>query len=213
MTRKVLLHFGTGLQFSTLGVFNDIIDDFIFVDSCPQKYFDMIQIVEQQEEFIYDIVNIPGSYGYSVYSIINDVYTFKHNKLDKTIKYYTNVYFPDVFPTELKEDMKKVSHLLICGFSPDTVMFEYLSSDLTIIATNLSVWDDENLSKYDKYINKNKTIYVTFNQENPICLNTSLDDMSELDREIYITCNNINITDIKTYDLFGEFKESQLKFI
>jgi len=210
---SVLLHIGAGIQFSTLWlntVHDKEISTYILVDSSP-KWMVCDPVTENNEicttesnQFIYDITTIPSTfYGYELINAgEEDVYVFKNHKLNKTLKYYINVYFPRDFPEALAEDIKLVDTLLVCGFFPDPVLYTYLDvKKLTILTSNLSVWTGEKLMELPT--ERKALMSIVFETSDPCYpepinesyLESFTDDFIGLLRyQRFIEENNVNIS-------------------
>ena len=227
---STLLHIGAGIQFSTLWlnfVNNKSVDTFILVDSAPKwiwcEPMDKSESesksnapdVAEMDRYIYDITTIPPMYyGYTLLSSAENVYMFKNHKLNKTLKYYTNVYFPKDCPDALITDMANANILMICGFIPDKVIYIYLVNLDVIIITNMSAWKDTDNGIFPQNT-KYTLVYITCDLADPCYPEpideshlesyTSDDVVGEMRYTHFMTENNVKFLSMKQFNSYQDF--------
>lgn len=130
-------------------------------------------------------------YGYTLISSRDDMYVFKNHTLNKTLKYYTNVYFPHDCPDALRADMTNFDILMLCGFLPDKVIYTYLVNLEVIVVTNM--W----------FLTKYNIMYIECDLDDP-CYPEPIDEShlesyttDDVRYEHFITENNVNFLSMK----------------
>ncbi len=237
MSRK-LLNIGTFIEFSTLEIHKDI-DEFIFVDCGPRfnieemKYDKSVDPTKNDsyEQYLHDIKTIPTYYGYKLisdersiltfknyisYKCINSegpVYSFEIKPVNKTIKYYYNMYLPDEITDEFIQDISNVRYLMISGLTPDKMIYNYLNlNDIIIILTNKDVYHKERIEEDFKPINNNKVLYIEFSDEIKLSIPLVLID-DPIYNDCYNESNNINVNKTTLFNSINEFGKHILEEI
>ena len=129
------VYIGSGLDITPVLMYKHI-KEFTYIDSQPQCEFGMFGYNEKRfyrKTFIDSLNKIMKNNNFQKIKEENNVLVFNNTETEQTITYYTSSSFPEHINQRMLNDLKKATHLIICGYDPNSIILDYMINLTTII--------------------------------------------------------------------------------
>lgn len=190
------VYIGSGLDIIPVLMYNKI-KEFTFIDSQPQSEFGMLGYNEKRfyrKTFIDSLNKIMKNNKFKKNKEEKNMLVFTNSETEQTITYYINTSFPEHINTKIIEDIKKSTHLILCGYDPNYKILEYMPNLTTVICNLLT------------FYSKNKDGYETPESSTTLKLyekNYKYELVCEKESYEYWKYENINPTTIKDFSIIN----------
>jgi len=164
-------YIGAGVDLIPVIIYQNI-KEFIYIDSQPfsehgtasyneitNEYISYNKKEDRHENalsrptFMSRLFMIMSQIHFKLIESNDNFWLFKNN--DRTVKYYYSCSFPEYIDDNIINDIKKCNTIILCGYDPNKIVFDYLQKPTYLIGNNHTVYkqieyedNDVSLIKY-----------------------------------------------------------------